>query len=127
MLFLVVIEMILSIPTALFASIVNVKNNRYCEIDLSSSTFLSDINRKNEDVSGDDSSNSGYFYSANLHQIILCLYYLIYSSILTFWLPLVVSYFIGKYKSHMYHTSYFIRENDCNVCKYILNCSKETI
>merc|ERR1712038_791375 len=92
-LFLVALEMILSVPTALFASIVNVKSNRYCEIDLSSSTFLSDINRKNKDISGDNSSNSGFFYSANLHQIILCLYYLIYSSILTFWLPLVISIF----------------------------------
>ena len=83
--FLVVIELILSVPTALFASIVNVKNNRYCEIDLLSSSFLSNDN--NNDVA----SNSGYLYSANLHQIILCLYYLIYSSILTFWLPLLVS------------------------------------
>jgi hypothetical protein len=83
--FLVVIELILSVPTALFASIVNVKNNRYCEIDLLSSPFLS------ENYINDVASSHGYLYSANLHQIILCLYYLIYSSILTFWLPLLVS------------------------------------
>lgn len=86
--FLVVIELILSVPTALFASIVNVKNNRYCEIDLLSSSLLS---KNSNDI--DDPSGSGYFYSANLHQIILCLYYLIYSSILTFWLPLMISIF----------------------------------
>jgi len=83
--FLVVIELILSVPTALFASIVNVKDNRYCEIDLLSSSFLSELNNNNNVA-----SSSGYLYSANLHQIILCLYYLIYSSILTFWLPLLV-------------------------------------
>lgn len=83
--FLVVIELILSVPTALFASIVNVKNNRYCEIDLLSSPFLS------ENYINDVASSYGYLYSANLHQIILCLYYLIYSSILTFWLPLLIS------------------------------------
>jgi hypothetical protein len=86
--FLVCIELILSVPTALFASIiVDVPDKRYCEIDLSSSSFMSESN------GAGDTSSSGYFYSANLHQIILCLYYLIYSSILTFWLPLMISIF----------------------------------
>jgi len=84
--FLVAIECILSVPTALFASIVNVKDQRYCEIDLTSSPFL---NINNDGVG--DASSKGYYDNANLHQLILCLYYLIYSSILTFWLPLMIS------------------------------------
>merc|ERR1711997_206582 len=60
---------------------------RYCEIDLSSSSFLSNDN----DDTSEDATSHGYFYSAHLHQLILCLYYLIYSSILTFWLPLLIS------------------------------------
>jgi len=86
--FLVCIELILSVPTALFASIiVDVQDKRYCEIDLSSSSFLSNDN----DDTSEDATSHGYFYSVHLHQLILCLYYLIYSSILTFWLPLMIS------------------------------------
>ena len=85
--FLVCIELILSVPTAFFASIiVDGNDKRYCEIDLSSSSFLS-----NNDDASDGATSHDYFYSVNLHQLILCLYYLIYSSILTFWLPLLVS------------------------------------
>ena len=86
--FLVCIELILSVPTAFFASIiVDGNDKRYCEIDLSSSSFLSN----NDDASEGATTSHGYFYSVHLHQLILCLYYLIYSSILTFWLPLLVS------------------------------------
>ena len=80
--FLVVIELILSVPTVLFASIVKVEDKRYCEIDLTSSPFL----RK----SLEDASTNASVVTEKLHQLILCLYYLIYSSILTFWLPLLV-------------------------------------
>ena len=80
--FLVVIELILSVPTVLFASIVNVEDKRYCEIDLTSSPFLS--------KSLEDASTNASVVTEKLHQLILCLYYLIYSSILTFWLPLLV-------------------------------------
>jgi len=83
--FLVVIELILSVPTVLFASIVNVEDKRYCEIDLTSSPFL----RK----SLEDASTNASVVTEKLHQLILCLYYLIYSSILTFWLPLLISIF----------------------------------
>ena len=79
--FLVIIEFILSIPTALFSSIVNVKDKRYCEIDLSS--YLNKYG-------GEDGTSEGHYNNSKLHQMILCLYYLIYSSILTFWLPLLV-------------------------------------
>ena len=82
--FLVVIELILSVPTVLFASIVKVEDKRYCEIDLTSSPFL----RK----SLEDASTNASVVTEKLHQLILCLYYLIYSSILTFWLPLLVRY-----------------------------------
>ena len=93
--FLVCIELILSVPTAFFASIiVDGQDKRYCEIDLSSSSFLSN---DNDDASEGATTSHGYFYSVHLHQLILCLYYLIYSSILTFWLPLLVS----KIKSYL--------------------------
>ena len=85
--FLVVIELILSVPTVLFASIVNVEDKRYCEIDLTS--FSPFLRKSLEDAS---TNNASVVVTEKLHQLILCLYYLIYSSILTFWLPLLVRY-----------------------------------
>jgi hypothetical protein len=69
---LLVIEVIFSIPTALFASIVTVHDKHYCEIDL------------------------GSVASGDTQQQAISIFYLLYSAVFSFWLPLVVRMIISN-------------------------------
>ena len=64
---LVVTEGLFSLPTAAFASIVTVKEKQYCEIDLASVTP-----------------------EGGLEQQSISIFYLLYSAIFSYWLPLLV-------------------------------------
>lgn len=64
---LVLVEVLFSIPTACFATIVTVKGKNYCEIDLSKA------------VNGQQQQKA------------ISVYYLLYSAVFSYWLPLMIA------------------------------------